>query len=239
MILDFIFPRVCHLCGETLGAGVHYVCGPCLAKIPRTLYHRIPDNPMEQRFMGQFPFRAGTGHFFYSRGSELAVLMQDLKYRHFRGLARFLGETVAKELLPTGFLSGIDVILPVPMHFWKKARRGYNQTEQIAIGISNITGIPVGNNLKAVRSHRTQTSLSRQQRLKNTEGIFKVFHPEQLPGKGMLLLDDVCTTGATLSSAAIALVDALQAFHSARSRSDEGTEKYIPDISLLTLGVTF
>ncbi len=191
--------------------------------MPRTLFHRQPDNAMEQRFMGQFPYRQATGHFFYSRGSELAVLMHDLKYHRFPGLARYLGEVVATELLPTGFLSDIDVMVPVPMHPLKQARRGYNQTIEIARGISRVTSIEVAQNLRAVKSHRTQTSMTLEQRLKNTQGVFGVRRPDELDGKGVLLIDDVCTTGATLSAAATALTEACPNI----------------ELSLLTLGVTF
>lgn len=222
-ILEFIFPRKCHICGVTLGDTERYICATCLSRMPRTLFHRQPDNAMEQRFMGQFPYRQATGHFFYSRGSELAVLMHDLKYHRFPGLARYLGEVVATELLPTGFLSDIDVMVPVPMHPLKQARRGYNQTIEIARGISRVTSIEVAQNLHAVKSHRTQTSMTLEQRLKNTQGVFGVRRPDELDGKGVLLIDDVCTTGATLSAAATALTEACPNI----------------ELSLLTLGVTF
>lgn len=222
-ILEFIFPRQCHICGVTLGDTERYICATCLSRMPRTLFHRQPDNAMEQRFMGQFPYRQATGHFFYSRGSELAVLMHDLKYHRFPGLARYLGEVVATELLPTGFLSDIDVVVPVPMHPLKQARRGYNQTIEIARGISRVTSIEVAQNLRAVKGHRTQTSMTLEQRLKNTQGVFGVRRPDELDGQGVLLIDDVCTTGATLSAAATALTEACPNI----------------ELSLLTLGVTF
>ena len=222
-ILEFIFPRQCHICGVTLGDTERYICATCLSRMPRTLFHRQPDNAMEQRFMGQFPYRQATGHFFYSRGSELAVLMHDLKYHRFPGLARYLGEVVATELLPTGFLSDIDVVVPVPMHPLKQARRGYNQTIEIARGISRVTSIEVAQNLRAGKSLRIHTSMTLEQRLKNTQGVFGVRRPDELDGKGVLLIDDVCTTGATLSAAATALTEACPNI----------------ELSLLTLGVTF
>ena len=287
--VDFIFPPGCHLCGSPLPSGKDYLCPVCVSRLPRTLYHRIPMNGMEQRFAGIFPFERATGHFFYSSKSDISLLMQDLKYRRFRGLARYLGELVAKELSMTPFFTDIDAIIPVPMHYIKKAKRGYNQTEEIAKGIYNITGIPVNTNLKAIRSHRTQTSLTLNQRLTNTSGLFRLTNPTQITplhplnsedydslkkdknsplnadpqdlinaGKHsilnadlkdsinanehsllnadfkdsinadkqyphILLLDDVCTTGSTLISAA-------EAIHTAAP---------FLRISILTLGVTF
>ncbi|WP_280120111.1 ComF family protein [Sangeribacter muris] len=191
--------------------------------MPRTLYHRTYMNPMEQRFAGIFPFERGSGHFFYAGDSDLSALMHDLKYRHYKGLAEEMGKIVAQELITTPFLSDIDMILPIPMHFLKKARRGYNQTEEIAKGIHSITGIPVKTNLRATRPHRTQTKLTFDERRNNTKGIFKVTEECELKGKHILLLDDVCTTGSTLTSAA---TEILQAAPTSR-------------ISLLTIGVTF
>lgn len=225
IIIDYIFPRKCHLCNEILPQDIKFICPLCRTRMPRTNYHRMPGNPMEQRFAGCFPFVGATGHYFYSSHSDLSILMQDLKYRHFRGLARELGSIVATELITTPFLTGIDGIIPVPMHFLKRAQRGYNQTEEIAKGISEITGIPVLHNLEAGRPHRSQTKLTRKQRLQNTSGIFRVRDTEQLENpqpKHILLLDDVCTTGATLSSAAEALLSAVPSLQ----------------VSLLTVGVT-
>lgn len=180
-------------------------------------------NPMEERFAGQFPFERATGHFFYSRDSALSTLIQDMKYRHFPGIGEMLGRIVAQELFPTGFFLDIDVILPVPMHFLKQARRGYNQTHHIAAGISNETGIPVSYALKAIHSHPTQTSMSQQERLDNTRGIFSISPSHNLDGKGILLIDDVCTTGATLISAAHAIHSSVKS----------------PHLTILSLGVTF
>lgn len=222
-LFDFVFPRCCHLCGAKLTPTEEYVCPLCLSRLPRTHYHRMDMNRMEQRFAGKFKFEHAAGHFFYSSQSDLSTLMQDLKYRKMKGLARYMGSIVGKELYTTSFLSDIDAIIPIPMHFMKKAKRGYNQTEQIAIGISEKTGIIINTNLKATKAHKTQTSMTLEQRLYNTRGIFTLKHPEELTGKHILLLDDVCTTGSTLTSAARAILSAN------------------PDIriSLLTLGVTF
>ncbi len=222
-IIDFVFPKSCHLCGTKLTDNESYLCSVCISRLPRTLYHRSDMNPMEQRFAGLFPFEHATGHFFYASSSDLSILMQDLKYRHYQGLAKRMGEIVAQELVTTPFLSDIDYIIPVPMHILKKAKRGYNQTEEIAKGISGITDIPVILNLKAIRPHKTQTKLTFNQRRSNTKNVFLLKEPKTIENKNILLLDDVCTTGSTLTSAAEAI---LKASPSTR-------------ISLLTIGVTF
>lgn len=205
---DFIFPRSCHICGTRLSPGSRYLCPTCLMRLPRTRFHRIPMNQMEQRFAGKFPFTAATTHFFYSSDTAMATLMHDLKYRQYRGLAKFMGELVAQELLPTSFFTDVDCIIPVPMHPLKQARRGYNQTIEIAEGVSEVLSIPILSNLKAVKPHRTQTRLTLDQRLDNLSGTFAVENPEELRNRHILLLDDVCTTGATLTSCADTLLAA-------------------------------
>lgn len=221
-IVNFIFPSVCHICGKNLHGSEEFICTPCQSALPRTLYHRRPDNPMEQRFAGLFPFEHASGHFFYSPQSELATIIHDFKYNGFKRLARHMGRLMGRELLTTGFLSDIDVIVPVPMHFYKQARRGYNQSEQLALGLGDITSIPVDTTLRATRPHRTQTRLSHKERLDNISGIFSV-RGNSLEHSHILLVDDVCTTGATLTEAASTLHSSLSDIR----------------ISILTLGVTF
>lgn len=219
---NFLFPPECHVCGAPLAPHERFVCTHCLAQLPRTGYHRRSLNPMEERFAGQFRFERATGHFFYTRDSALAKLIQDMKYRHFPAIGNMLGNLAASELYPTGFFSQTDVVVPVPMHFFKQAKRGYNQSYHIACGIGEATGLPVAASLRARRPHRTQTALSREQRRDNTSELFKVTKTMQIEGKGVLLVDDVCTTGATLASAAEAIWKASPS-----------------TLSIFTLGVTF
>ncbi|MDE6006454.1 MAG: ComF family protein [Muribaculaceae bacterium] len=222
-IVDVLFPRTCHICGNPLSRDVKFICEACRAGFPRTNYHRSADNAMERRFMGRFPFERAAGHFFYSSGSDLSNLIQDVKYRRFPGIARELGRLIGDELAVTPFLSGIEIILPVPLHWRKLASRGYNQSLHFAKGLAESASLSVGDNLYARRNHRTQTALTLEQRRLNTSGIFAIRRPDDLKGKGILLVDDVCTTGATLSSAA------------------EVITTYAQDIrlSILTIGVTF
>lgn len=201
-LFDFILPPQCHICGETLIASERFICRDCLASLPRTGYHAVTDNPMEMRFAGKFPFEKAGAHFFYAPESRIADLVHDFKYRGFPSLARSLGQEVARELLMTGWLNDIDCVCPVPLHWWKHMRRGYNQSEEFARGISLEAGIDLSLELEAVKAHRSQTSFSHSERERNVRGIFRLRNPERYAGKMILLVDDVCTTGATLTSAA-------------------------------------
>ena len=222
-ILNLIYPAECHLCRNNLTPHERFICTPCIESLPRTGYHRNHKNPMVDRFAGQFPFEEATGHFFYSRDSSLSQLIQDMKYRDFPSIGNKMGEIAGKELYMTGFLNEVDVIVPLPMHFWKKAKRGYNQTDRIAEGISKETGIPVVEALKMTRRRKTQTSLSQTRRLENAKDLFKPCKNINLNGKGVLLVDDICTTGATMGSAAKCLTDSFPSMH----------------LYLFSLGITF
>lgn len=218
-----MFPPVCHVCGELLAPDERFVCLHCLSTLPRTLYHRSRFNPMEQRLAGQLPFERATGWLFYTPDTDVARLVYDFKYHGYSGLGRELGKACGTELLPSGFFAGIDMVIPVPLHFLKEWKRGYNQSEMLAVGIGEATGIEVAGNLRAKRPHRSQTTREREDRWQNTSGIFAVSDPHSLKGKHVLIVDDICTTGATIISAGKALIEAQ------------------PDIrlSVLTLGVTF
>lgn len=222
-LIDYVFPPVCHLCESRLAPGEKYICAHCLSTLPRTLYHRISPNAMELRFAGQFPFVRATSFCFYSRTSQLSTLIQDFKYRKFPGLARHLGEVMATELLPTGFFDGVEIVMAVPMYWKKKLKRGYNQAEMLASGVASVLKCQILDNLKAEHPHKTQTSMTKAQRYKNIEGIFSVDNPSQLSNRHVLIIDDVCTTGATIAQACSELC------------------REVPDIKLtiLTLGVTF
>lgn len=187
-LLNVLFPRECHVCGNNLAPHERFACTACLSQLPRTGYHRRKMNPMEERFAGQFPFRKATGHFFYTRDSALSRLVQDMKYRNFPAIGEMLGALAGSELFTTGFFSDIDVIVPVPMHYFKQAVRGYNQTHHIARGLGEATSLPVEHALKSQRPHRTQTSLSREERLANTSDLFAVTDPGLIRGKTCCLL---------------------------------------------------
>jgi len=121
-----------------------------------------------------------------------------------------MGAWYGGELAAGGLYAGVDVVVPVPLHLRKRLHRGYNQAEYIARGIAESLGVPV--DVHSVRRHRhnpSQALKEHRQRWENVRGIFSVRRPGRLCGKHILLVDDVLTTGATVTSCAEAILAAV------------------------------
>lgn len=198
---DITFPPHCTICDTYLIPPERFLCSGCLEDLTRTHFHRRAHNPMEQRLV-EVPFVRATAWLYYKRDMDAAKLIARMKYNHSPDLAQTLGKAMGDELFPTAFFSDIDLILPIPIHLIKRLRRGYNQSREISLGVTEATGVPTGKQLYARRHHPTQTARTAEQRRRNVENVFGIRDPESLHGLHVLILDDVCTTGATLLQAA-------------------------------------
>jgi ComF family protein len=203
-LLDFISPRSCRICGKRLSLYEQEICTVCNRHLPRTYFAEIPfDNNMSRLFWGKFNVGRVAALYFYESHSPASRLIYDLKYHGKRDLGLWLGSIVAKEFSAFDFFEDIDFIVPVPITWRRKWKRGYNQSYVIACGVADVTGIPIRNNLlKRVHFSCSQTRLLTSDRLRNVEGAFSMRNKEDVSGKHILLIDDIVTTGATVSSCA-------------------------------------
>jgi len=202
-ILNLFYPRVCAACGESLLKDEETVCLKCRYTLPRTGYERYPDNPLAQTFYGRVNIHAVTACYFFAKSGKVQHLIHQLKYKGNKDAGVFLGKQLGESLKDAPLFQGIDVIIPVPLHPRRERQRGYNQSLIIAQGISEVTGIPVGNQyLFRTKYNETQTRKTAEERYNNVKGIFELRRQEELKGKHVLLVDDVLTTGATLESCA-------------------------------------
>lgn len=202
-IVRLFFPARCAVCGAPLQTGEEGVCLRCDMEMPRTGYHLHKDNPVERLFWGKFPLERATSYLYYNKGDDFRRLLHALKYAGRQDLGELTGRFMAAELAPSGFFHGVDVIVPVPLHPKRQRSRGYNQSACIARGISAVTGIPV-DTLSVVRHKptETQTRKSTYERWENVAGIFQLTAPHSFTGKHVLLVDDVLTTGSTITACA-------------------------------------
>jgi len=206
-LLNIMYPNLCVTCGETLMKGEQYLCLSCLYNIPKTNYHLERENPVEKRFWGKIPLFRGTAFFFFQKGSPFQKLLHDLKYKGDKELGMVLGKYAGADLLVSPDFLSVDTIIPVPLHPKKYQKRGYNQSEWIGKGLSEIMGKPQDTkNLIRVKENVSQTKKSVYERYENTEGIFQLKDETLFEGQHILLVDDVLTTGSTLEACAQALL---------------------------------
>jgi ComF family protein len=206
-LLMFFFPSNCLVCGKRLSAPAAVLCFECEMGMPKTGFGDKPDNPVNKIFWGRVPVCSATSLFRFEKGSAYQSLLHDLKYRGNRNIGLYLGRLLGHELTHTSF-SQCDLMIPVPLHRKRLNQRGYNQSEMIALGASEITGIPVLTNLiERKQNTRSQTSMNRQERFDNIAAAFIIKKSSlDLTEKKVLLIDDVVTTGATLEACSLVLI---------------------------------
>ncbi len=207
-LLAFFFPRQCDVCGRLLSDEEKIMCLFCLLGLPRTKFHVALENPVSQIFWGRVEIAHATAWFYFTKGGLYQKLIHKLKYKERKDIGQELGSLCAEELKKSAFAC-CDLILPVPLHPYRLRKRGYNQSECIAQGLSKVFGIPVlTGNLTRSGTTESQTRKNRFDRFLNMEGKFQVNGPEEIMDKKVLLVDDVITTGATLEACAIVLLEA-------------------------------
>ncbi len=206
--MDLLYPNLCVICNESLVRGEEMICFHCLHQMPKTNYHLEKDNAVEKRFWGKVPVYRATSYFHFYKGSPFRQLLHELKYRGNKEIGRVMGRFAGIDLLDTDDFASIDVIVPVPLHPKKQLKRGYNQSEWIARGLSEALNKPVDTtHLIRTKENATQTKKSVFERYQNTQGIFALNDVTVFEKKHILLVDDVLTTGSTLEACALALME--------------------------------
>jgi ComF family protein len=198
-LLDLVFPPSCAGCNRE-GA---FLCTDCEADLPRleapfcrTCSDPGPRSLCEWCSSTTQPFDGITAPYRWNGAVQQMVYA--LKYRGVRASAPRLAEFMAAHLSNTSISA--DLIVPVPLHRRRERKRGYNQSELLAKGIAERTGIPVATSvLTRTRDTRPQVTMKNpDERRENIAGAFECVG--DVAGKHVLLIDDVVTTGATIAA---------------------------------------
>jgi ComF family protein len=195
------FPRQCLACREPLVAGEAHLCTGCRTELPYTDYHLLPSalNPLARRFWGKLPVQHTLSYLRFLRHGRVQHLLHQLKYQGQSQIGDALGLLYGAELASVGLAQEFDLVVPVPLHRRKLARRGYNQAEAFATGLA--AALPCPSAAHALRRIEHTASQTRK-------GRFEVAEPQSVLGHHILLVDDVLTTGATLEACGAALLAA-------------------------------
>lgn len=233
-LADFLLPRKCIVCGEKLTAQEEHICRWCRDDMPQTRFWQLRHNPMADKInaaiqkeleklwdAGDFRterYVRAVALFFFNEEADYKKIPYRIKYEGDIRAGRYFGKMLGDRLSRAEWFQDVDIIIPVPLHWRRKWKRGYNQAEIIAQGISEALGIPVRTDILRRRKHtRTQINLNIQQKSANVAGAFSASLPQTRSTNAdnssnrtyrprhILLVDDVFTTGSTLTACFFAL----------------------------------
>lgn len=215
-IIDAVLPPRCLKCGKVLN-GESGLCADCFNEIDFIAkpYCKKCGRPFAEVRQGE---GLVCGECMKKRHSPFRLNRSAVKYNeHSKNLIlafKFMDKTdnaplLAKWLKLAGkdiFEAGVDMIIPVPLHYMRLLKRRYNQSSLLARELGRLSGVAVDYSSVVRHRHtRPQVEFSGSARVKNIKGAFTVKHPEKIKGKRVVLIDDVMTTGSTLKECALAL----------------------------------
>jgi ComF family protein len=196
---EVVFPPTCVCCGSSTNSDENSICSLCRGKrfesAGSTAEEILPQSVSFVHTM-----------WFFDKGGYLQDLLHKLKYHFMRGVGIELGSLLGKDFLHLQSreeLNRVDefdpIIIPVPLYFKKRRKRGYNQARALAEGVSRSAGWEIIKKgaVKRIRKTQTQTGLTLAERSKNLKDAFEVADPKFIRGRQCIIIDDVFTTGAT------------------------------------------
>ena len=202
---DFVYPPACSTCWRSLARGESYICRNCWEGFERVAPTESITQLIEEKFLADRSLDKIDSVFLFEQDPRVRIAVHLLKYAGAENIARQFGVFIANKIAGDEKISTSDIIAPVPLHPARKRERGYNQSELISNAIVLELGIPHEPRLvERTRQTQTQTMLDAEERKKNIEGAFSVGRNflDSLPGKKVLLIDDVITTGSTIKECA-------------------------------------
>lgn len=193
-LLDLLYPPKCPFCGRVLERGEEDWCASCQEELPWT----EPGDGKEVEGCD-----ACLSPLWYRDGAREG--MHRYKFGGGQGHAQLFGQLMA-QCLDDRWAQPLDLITWAPLHPKRRKKRGYDQAELLARRVGALTGLPVAGTLEKVRATATQSQTGEDEaRRANVQGAYRTLPGLDLAGKRVVLIDDVATSGATLSECAAAL----------------------------------
>ncbi len=212
--LALVYPEVCQVCGAARSTAVEgFVCGACQQQVRPVVppFCRRCGLPFAGALTGEFDCANCRDMEFYFNSARAAVISQGLvrevilRYKYQRSLwfEPFLTGCLLRTAVPELAARQPALVVPVPLHPVKEREREFNQAARLAAPLAAALGIPLNATLlRRVSFTMTQTRLTRAERAQNMAGVFAVRPGARLNGQGIVLVDDVFTTGATTNACA-------------------------------------
>ena len=221
-LLNLVYPENCLICSAAItrqrDCGICAHCWnkavtlridpPWCASCGLPFHHLLEDSESlcANCILNPPPFSSARSFGYYT--GELSSVIQVMKFLGRRSLAEQVSSLLAAAFYRTWSREEFDYVVAVPLHPRRKRERGYNQSELLAQHLARRIALPLYHGLKRIRSTNPQVGLSNSERIDNVQGAFRCPDSRQVSGKRVLMVDDVMTTGATVASAAQALLEA-------------------------------
>ncbi|MBI3232732.1 MAG: ComF family protein [Bacteroidetes bacterium] len=200
-LFNLLFPKVCCSCGQNLSKSEETLCLQCIYLLPRTKYWQEEDNKVAKKLWGRVQLVHCSSYLHFIKEGVVQQMLHQLKYKGIKSIGNKLGNLYAEELITLKTMEDVDFIIPVPLYIKKEKKRGYNQSQMIAEGMSEVFNKPIDSqHLIKTTNTSSQTSLSRWNRWVNQQEKFELKEPHIFEKKHILLVDDVITTGSTIES---------------------------------------
>lgn len=199
-ILHLIYPNVCLICENELSNHQNNICSFCERDLQFTFFERYKEATLlDQLFWGRIQIVGTYSLLYFEKGKSAQPILHALKYKDKPEIGREMGMLIGERIEKIAKFQDLDALIPVPLHPKKLFTRGYNQSEKIADGISNILNVPVDNDfIQRFKQSETQTKKNRFLRWDNVQNKFLSNSNKNY--KHIAVVDDVITTGATLEA---------------------------------------
>ena len=192
---DIFAPARCTLCGKLLEDKTEDICKQCRIEASVFFHHPWRISHVKKWLA-----------LWLYRGNVRSALIR-FKFLRRPGYGAVFGRELGQKLKNEA--CSVDLVTWVPTGFWRKRKRTYDQVELIAREVAWQMGLPAEKLLKKTRNNRRQSSIrGKKARIRNVAGVYAVAEGAQIQGKRVLLIDDIITTGATISEAAGVLKNA-------------------------------
>ncbi|MBR5103090.1 MAG: ComF family protein [Bacteroidales bacterium] len=230
-LVDLLLPRVCLVCGRKLGLQEEHLCLHCLADMPRTYFWNRSHNAMADKFnsiiqdglqdswpdmleedIKAFPpfvnYAYACSLFFYKDEGDYRHILYSLKYGGNTEAGEYFGRMLGGQMAKAAHFADVDAVVPVPLHWTRRWKRGYNQAESIARTVASELGAELRTDLLYRRRRTsTQTKVDVDKKGRNVMGAFEAMKSKNSPIH-IVLVDDLFTSGSTLYACYSAIKEA-------------------------------
>ena len=214
--LDFIYPRFCTLCNSSIKKDNLYFCDSCMDRLKSHAEKRDPCkicgvNLKKERCSCSKITAPSFGSIFsiFDFDNDLKKIVHKFKYSGLKNIATYTASEFST-FIPNDLIGKCDIAVPVPLHFFRERKRGFNQAKTLSKGLLDNFNIEIIDLLERVKHTKTQTALDSKKRSRNLTRAIRVKqkYSDKLQNKNILLIDDVITTTATAEVCSLSMIEA-------------------------------